>query len=334
MKTSFLSLLVCFSYFSFSQTHSYKILKDDPSNPKRFTIHLDPFYAEAWGTNITLGYGVRGDVLLTKRLSLNGAFRKAYLDMNARSHFDGSLAVPKNDFNKLTYMEASGSLHLIDKIKKKPLKVVLSSSTTYSGNYKYTHTKYIMVPGSVRRITGIHGGVSFLNTAIDFDEGDAISTWKATQGNETVTFGDYGKTVHGSSVYNGYSQMRTATLFGGLTLKSITNLATKVEGYSKTKGNFSYVDFFADVMFAPVLSYQDVKFKDGTTFKLENNSNKRTGWRIGMSWKNPTKTYLSYSFEFGQRPGYEGEKKGVLNNRTYLNLVMGWSIPFNLKAKK
>jgi hypothetical protein len=272
--------------------------------------------------------------MIMKRLSANVFFRKAYLDMNARSHADGSLPKPKNGFSKMTYFEPAVSFHIIDKLKKRSVKVVLSSSTSYSGNYKTTSTKYIMVPGTVRKIRGVRGGLFFVNTAIDMDQGEAIKTWTAKNGNETVTFGEFGTRVHGSAIYNGYSQMRQVALFGGLTFKSITNLQTEVEGYSKTRGNYNFYDFYVDVMYAPILSYQDVKFADGTNFSLSNSSNNRTGWRAGVLWKNASHTFLSYGFEFGQRPGYAGSDKGFLNSRSFLNMVMGISIPYNLKFIK
>ena len=331
MKTLFTALILSFTYVSFSQQLSYKILKDEPDKVKNFTLHLDPFYTDAWSTNTTLGFGIRADAMFLKRFSANFTFRKAYLDMNARSHADGSLPQPKNGFSKMTYLEPSLAFHLIDKIKKRNVKVVLSSSTSYSGNYQTTHTKYIMVPGSVRKIRGVRGGLFFLNSALDLDQGDAIKTWTATNGDEKVSFGDFGTRVHGSAVYNGYSQMRQLAIFGGLTFKSITNLQTEVEGYSKTRGNYNFSEFYIDYMFAPVVSYQDVKFADGTNFKLSNSTTKRTGWRAGLLWKNASKTFLSYGFEFGQRPGYAGNDKGFLNSRSFLNLVMGISIPYNLK---
>ncbi len=334
MKLVFTTLLIAAGYAGFSQQLSYKILKDEPDKIKNFTLHIDPFYADAWSTNTTLGFGLRADAMIAKRLSANVFFRKAYLDMNARSHADGSLVQPKKGFSKLTYFEPAVSFHLIDKVKKKSVKVILSSSTSYSGNYKTTTSKYIMVPGSVRKIRGVRGGLFFVNTAIDMDQGEAIGTWEAKNGNETVKFGTYGDRVHGSAIYNGYTQMRQATVFGGITLKSITNLQTEVEGYSKTRGNYNFYDFYFDMMFAPVISYQDVKMADGTVFNVSNNSNKRTGWRTGMLWKNSSKAFLSYGFEFGQRPGYAGSDKGILNSRSFLNLFMGISIPHNLKFLK
>jgi hypothetical protein len=334
MKNTLTTLLLLLSFVSFSQKLSYKVIKDEPNKIKKFTVHLDPFFVDAWSTNSTLGFGARADLMFLKRFSGNLTFRKAYLDMNARTHADASLAKPKNGFSKMTYIEPSVAFHLRDRLKKRDVKVVLSSNTTYSGNYQTTHTKYIMVPGTVRRITAARGGLFFVNTAIDMDEGDAIKTWTATNGNEKVSFGDFGTTIHGSSVYNGYTQMRQVTLFGGLSFKSITNLKAEVEGYSKPRGNYNFYDFYVDYMFAPVLNFQDVKFADGTKFTLSNSTTKRTGWRVGMLWKNANRAYLSYGFEFGQRPGYEGNDKGFLNSRSFLNLVMGVSIPYDLKILK
>ncbi|NUM32585.1 MAG: hypothetical protein HUU47_09725 [Bacteroidetes bacterium] len=331
----FITLLLLFSsIIANSQRLKYTILKDEPDKIKNATFHIDPFYADAWSTNTTLGWGLRADLMLKKRISANVFFKKAYLDMNARSHFDKDLVTPKRGFKKLTYFEPVVSYHLIDKLKKKSVKVVISSSTSYSGSYKTTTTKYIMVPGTVRKIRGVRGGFYFLNSAIDMNEGDAISSWVAKKDSSIIKFGGYDNKVHGSPIYNGYTQMNQIAFFGGITFKSITNLQTKIEGYRKTRGNYSFYDFYFDLMFAPVLSYQDIKFKDGSVYNLKNNSNKRTGWRTGLLFKFVNKPYMSYGFELGQRPGFVGNKKGILNPRTFLNITMGISIPYNLKFIK
>ncbi|MCC6720874.1 MAG: hypothetical protein IT243_01625 [Bacteroidia bacterium] len=330
-----ITLLLAFSgTLAFSQRLSYEIKHDEPDKIKNTTFHIDPFYSEFWGTNTTIGFGLRADVMLKKRFSGNITFRKAYLDMNVRSHADKNLPYPKNGFSKYTYIEPSVCFHLIDKLKKKSVKVVISSSTSYSGSYKTTTTKYIMVPGTVRSIVGVRGGLYFLNSAVDMGEAESIKTWEAKNGNEVVKFGSYSDDIHGSPIYNGYTQMRQVAVFGGLSIKSIRNLKVKIEGYRKTRGNYSFYDFYFDLMFAPVLSYQDLKFADGTTFNIKNNSNVRTGWRTGVLFKFVNKPYMSYGFEFGQRPGFNGSKKGLLGSRTILNLVMGISIPSNLKFIK
>lgn len=334
MKKVITALLLMTSSLAFSQKLRYEILKDEPDKIKNATFHIDPFYADAWMTNITLGFGLRADVMLKKRLSGNLFFRRAYADINARTHADGDLAYPKRGFKKLTYFEPVVNYHVIDKLKKKSVKVVISSSTSYSGNYKTTTTKYIMVPGTVRKIRGVRGGFYFLNSAIDMDQGDATSTFEAKNDTNIVKFGSYGDRVHGSPIYNAYTQMNQIAVFGGITFKSITNLQTKIDGYRKTRGNYGFYDFYFDLMFAPVLHYQDIKFKDGTIYSVKNNSNKRTGWRTGILWKLVNKPYMSYGFEFGSRPGYAGEDKGILNSRFFMNMFMGVSIPYNLKFIK
>jgi hypothetical protein len=44
------------SFVSFSQKLSYKVIKDEPDKIKKFTVHLDPFFVDAWSTNSTLGF--------------------------------------------------------------------------------------------------------------------------------------------------------------------------------------------------------------------------------------------------------------------------------------
>jgi hypothetical protein len=76
-------------------------------------------------------------------------------------------------------------------------------------------------------------------------------------------------------------------------------------------------------MVAPVITFSDVMTANKATWELKAANLKRTGWRLGYSWKNSDKSYLSYKAEVGSRPGF-------LEPNYFLNLILGWTIPFNL----
>lgn len=330
-RTLVLSFLAfCFFQKSNGQNISYSIRSDDPHDMKKMVLHLDPFYADCWGTNMTIGFGIRADYVFTDKLHFALGFRKAYLDMNSGGNsFNSSMVKPGSGLNKLLYFEPSASFSLLDWTSKKNLKIVLSSTSRTSGSYTITNTKYIHVPGTVRQALAARGGITYINAAISFSEGDAEKDFKATNQKDKsdfFNFGSYGVKKGGSDTYGGYSMMKTATLFAGVSYKYITNLIVDVDRWGK-RSNASFYDIYFDLMFAPVVSFKDVVSVDKTEWSISNNNKSRTGWRAGMKFRHPDKVWLSYEFAFGKRPGFSGNAKGILQPRAFLDITMGISIP-------
>ncbi|MGV3630462.1 MAG: hypothetical protein ACO1O6_04625 [Bacteroidota bacterium] len=317
------------SSWMWAQNVSYKVTTDDPYGIKPAAVSIDPFYADTWGTNITLGFGVRADAMLIKRFGVNVDYRRAYLDINARSHADGSLPTPAKELKKMQVLELGGSFSLIDRDKSKSLKVVLSQTSYTSGNTKYTNTKYIMVPGTVRRIFQVRGGISSVRTAFDVQDGMGEGrSFTATLKDDTTsfTFGDFGNSVDGSATYGAYSMMNLIVLHGGISFKSITNLLVQTDDYGQ-KGNVGYYDAYVDALLAPGIIFSDVQTVGGKTWELSSSEMKRIGWRFGLTFRSSSKSFLTYKFECGSRPGFRGEKS-MIGPNSFLLISMGWSIPF------
>lgn len=332
MKNITLTLISVFiSINAIGQNISYSISSDDPYDLKRTTIHLDPFYADAYWTNVTMGWGIRANYILDKSLCFGLTFRRAYFDMNAREHIDNSLMYSASGLSKHIHIEPVAYYTLSDQTKRTNMKIVLSSSSYTVGNYRYTNTQYIYVPGTARNIFSARGGVSFINTAIDISEGDGASDFVAEDSKDktrTFQFGAYGQKQGGNSIYSGYTMMKTAAIFAGLSYKYITNLLVYVEGWGNRR-NAGLNDIFLDFMFAPVVSFADMSSADNTVWNIDNKNISRMGWRFGWQYRHPNKTWMSFETAFGARPGYKGKKSGILNPRFFLDITMGISIPTN-----
>ena len=331
MKKKLLYLFVllalqCISQLVSAQSESYKTLEDDPSNIKNLTIHLDPFYADGWLTNITLGFGVRADYHLGKRATFLFDFRTPYpgTDTEGRMHADGALPYPSptgetRGLARFSYTELGAEFHLMDWTKSKGLRVVLSAYSTG----RSTITTSITVPGTKRKVVAVRGGFTTMRSA--FDVQDTKGTVKGFHDKDTITFGSFLDTKGGSPVYGGYSNMTMVILHAGISIKSITNLLVSTSNYGN-KGNRLYTDLYFDLLLAPVISLSDVLTANGTTYELRASSFTRTGYRFGYTWKNSMKSFLSYKAEIGTRPGFPA-------NNSFINLIMGWTIPLNIKLK-
>ena len=304
-----------------AQQITYNVVEDDPDRYKPLAIMLDPFYADAHNTNMTLGWSVRADVLLLGRVEGRFDFRKAYLDMEYKDE-DYALPYAKNGLQKHTYMEAGASLFLFTKYKTKNLKITLSK--TRSGNYETE--RYFMAPGTVKRLFGVRGGVSYLSSATQIEE--KVSIVDKSDGNNKVPIGGFGVNADGSATYQIHTQLRTATLYAGLHIKAINRLFVEVDGWG-SRGHARYADFYLDALFAPVVSLQDVKTRGGKEWSVEGDGIiQRLGWRAGFSFRSPDRVWLSYKFEFGSRPGYKTGEKLLDNQKAFLMLGMGISLPF------
>ncbi len=333
-RLALLSGTILTTCLAWGQNVNYKVLTDDPYAMKAAAVSIDPFYADTWGTNLTLGFALRGDALLIKRLGVLVDFRRAYLDGNARSHADGSLPIAEKGLKKFQYLELGGAFSLIDRSSSKSLKVVLSQTSWTSGNTKYTNTKYIMVPGTVRRIFQVRAGLTNMRTAFDVqDDSGEGRTFRATSQEEGDTtsfaFGDFGNSVDGSATYGAYPMMNMTVLNAGISYKSITNLLIQTDEYGQ-KGNVGYYDVYVDALLAPAIVFSDIRTVGGKIWDLSSSDMKRTGWRAGISFRSSSKSFLTYKFEFGSRPGFKGEKS-MIGANSFLMLSMGWSIPFRTK---
>ncbi|HQQ93142.1 MAG TPA: hypothetical protein PLQ93_01200 [Bacteroidia bacterium] len=316
-----------------AQDVSYTVKNDDPYDIRNLCISLDPFYADAWGTNANLGFGARADLYLWKLMSVSADFRRAYLDMNAREHVDGSLPKPLEELKKQLYLEAGAQLTFFERSKERDLKVVLSSSSSSSGRYTTTHTRYIMVPGTLRKVKQLRAGLISSRTAIDIQDAgeDPDNTFSAKQVGDTASFkfGPYGKSVDGSPIYGGYTMMNLYMVYGGISAKRITNLILDTD-YGR-KGNEFIYDFYLDVLYAPIIKFKNVYTVGGKEWEVSSSDVKNLGWRFGVSARRSVRSFMSYRMELGSRPGFVGGQ-GVLATNLYLMITFGWSIPIKIKA--
>lgn len=314
---------------SYAQQVRYKVKKDDPMDFKNFMFHLDPIMVDAYLTNITFGVAARADYMVNKIFDLSAQIRKPYFDMNENSMRDDAVntnsegVYGKNGIKPMSFMEGTFQLHFIDKIKSTNHRIVFFKSTSTSGNYQTTTTKFVDIPGHVRKIKSLRGGAMWMNTSVDFKNTfGADNEYKFTNNKNVDTFGLTGGTM-----------MRSVIVYAGLSGQSIANFKVLTDKYGM-KYATPWNSFYADFMFAPVLNFADViANKTNAEYKVENVNIKRTGWRVGYVMRNTKGTSWSMAFNLGARPGIVGEK-GITTSRAFIDMNFGISLPYNLSLKK
>jgi hypothetical protein len=314
---------------TFAQQVRYKVKKDDPMDFKNFMLHLDPIMMDCYLTNITLGVAARADYMVNKVFDISGQIRKPYFDFNEVGLRDDAESTTsngvygKNGIKPMSFMEGTLQLHFLDKIKETNHRIVFFKSTSTSGNYQTVTTKFVDIPGHVRKIKSLRGGAIWMNTAVDFNgtfgtDNEYKFTNKST---DVDTFGLSGGTM-----------MRSMIVYAGLSGQTIANFKVLTDKYGM-KYVTPWNSFYADFMFAPVLNFADViSNKTNAEYNVENIQIKRTGWRVGYIIRNTKGTSWSMALNFGARPGIVGEK-GITTSRAFFDMNLGISMPYNLSLK-
>jgi hypothetical protein len=313
IKTLFIVLTLSGACSMQGQTVHYKTLMDDPYAIKKLHVHLDPFYCDLWGTNIHMGWGARANFYVGRLGALHFEMRRAYLDM-MQEDAKSDLLVPKRGFKPYFYMEPSLDLNFSDKTRDRSLKVTLSSSSYSSGGYTYTSERYIMVDGSQRKVYSLHGGLSFSHSAFDMSKGNVTLEDGSTEANFTAISAT-------DTLTGGHGMMSTMVVAAGLSGKTITNLIISTDWGNR--GNSMLSHWYLDFLFAPVVSFEDMKM-GSAEYKVECANKKRIGWRFGWEFHKPNKTFMSYKMEFGSRPGFSGGKW----SGGYLGFTVGFNLAF------
>ncbi|MDZ4758937.1 MAG: hypothetical protein SGJ10_12470 [Bacteroidota bacterium] len=315
MKKVFLPflLLTCLVFAASSQTITYKV-KSDNADPKPASLSLEPFYMDYWTGDLSMGYSVRADVTLLNRFQIKADFRRSYLDIFLNDKLDG---------RKRTWTEIGGALLFVNRTKDANIRVVLSSSTSYSGSYKTTYTKSISVPGTVRKQIGLRAGL--LNISSPFSASRNTSN---ASGETPLYYTMKGDTTRKS--VNVAQMNLIGTIHAGLDFNKIYDLIIYADGYGRRRAAM-YSNFYIDGIFAPVIGLKtvDSALSNNPNYDgLHSDTYKRFGWRAGWIIRYPRSVFLAYKMEFGGMPGI---KTGKWSNG-YFVMTMGINIPMSIKA--
>lgn len=299
-----------------AQSVSYKVVENDPDK-RNLSIHLNPFNAQGYMADITIGYNVQAVWLANRLFQANVDYRKAYLDINADGVFS------PEGLKKSSQMELGGAFNLTSALKGANYRIVLSSYST--GKYRYTTS--MNVRGEARKIFSVRGGfISYLsNHKIDndiskkFEEGDIKG--KTSDGNvryfrDTINF----ETINYTA--------RTTGFYAGIDFKSIRHMIVNVDGYGN-RSNKADNNFYFDLMFTPLVKY-DLKtnskqsaFED-VDINISDNKRKMLGWRFGWLYTFKQTVGFNAKMEIGQQPGVPKES---------FFITCGFGMTIGLKTK-
>lgn len=335
LRTLLLLCTVCISA-TVAQEVRYKIKKDNPEDVKNFVVHFDPWFADAYFTDVAMGFSARADWLLNKVIDAGVEWRRPYFDMNWLEVDNYKLSgaaggkemkevafMPKDGFSQYTYFEPSFRLHLSDKIKESNHRLLLSQSSYASGNNSNANTEFINVPGKSRKIFSLQGAACWMNVPVLyeglFNHDAADFLFEPQDGNATFP----------AAAGFGGTMMRTITLIGGLSFQRVDNLKILTDRYG-VKYSTAWTNFYVDVMYAPVVDFASVIDEHGVEYKVSNQKVDRLGWRLGYNFKNTKGTALSMKLNVGNRPGFTGNNP-YFGSRFFMDFNFGVSLASKIK---
>ncbi len=320
-----------------AQNVSYRKTENDPDDYKRTMLYLDLFTADTY-LEPCLGSAVKLETMVGSRIMPYVQAKFAWADA-ATHHVVTGFPENKGGQKKQLVIDMGSAFYLVNKNKtKRNVKIVLSSS--HYGNY--THTRYIRIPATVKRLFGVEGGIYINRRGLEFDmKSHPFYKYQSKDGHVTVPIDEVGTSTgniqpSGES-YKPLSMTHVVSIYGGLHYRSITNV--EISSGEGIKANRNTLDLYADVMLAPVVPISNVIDNTGTEWKLipQSGAIRHLGWKAGFTHHNCKRVSFEYNFEFGQKPG-PVMGKDFMDNGTYISLGMGLSIGsgkyFHFKGKK
>lgn len=296
---------------SYGQQINYTIEEDNPDNTN-LIVGVEPFYIDASKLNFPIGAGISG-MYTGSPVQINFVFNRALMDFN-KVLLDRVLNTPNENLKPHNALELGIGLPFIRSTKAKSLRVTLSEST--SGGY--TTTKYISVPGTLKRTIAVRGGLNRYRNS--YNSGDF--NMESSPG--TDQWPDF------------YSNVTVTSLYMGLALTGITNLRISSTDFNGFRKNAVFNHAYLDLIVAPSVNlgtYTHVpaigdasNILPAGVYDLNGSFDKsrfgfRLGWQGNRAFQMGKKSRLGlyHRMEAGSRPGIKG-------GNWYLLLAVGIGI--------
>jgi hypothetical protein len=306
---------------------SYKVISDAPNDYKKTAVYVDVFTADTY-LNPNLGSALKVETALGRNIMPWLQVKYSWADASTK-HVVTDFPKAPGGLKKQLVIDAGSVYFLANRNKKKRIKVVLSA-TSFGG---YSYTRYMMVPGTVKRMFGVEGGLYYNRRCLQFgDQGPKSYHYQNATGYDQP-IGLPG-TVPVAQQPSGSAQEPLAmthifSIYGGLHYRKVRNLEINADGYGH-KSNATVIDMYADIMLAPYITISDVVDVAGKEWKIVSQSGaiRHLGWKAGMTYHGAKKASLEYNFEFGRKPA-PILASDFFGGGSYIAMGMGFSLGFD-----
>lgn len=307
---------------------TFEELYDEPYSVNKLFIGLQPFYGEAFATNVNAGFGVEASYYYKDKLDFKAHFRKTY----SSKFYDLSRDLALEDTPKYTnsngeivnmitskpvafvYFEGGATYHVKDFEVSSKTKMVLYKNS-YKGNKWAARVPLTAeVPCKIRKIYGVRLGGIYWQSATDLSRAlkDQNLTNADLVNDEQVGLPvTYNEPITGQlQEFNVYGNIKSANVYLGGSMTWIRNVAVSFDKYEEGLDD-GIMTVFVDVMFAPSLTIDKIAYLDPTTQITSNYSTdavktKSLGFRLGLDGKFNRTLSWGYGGELGYRPSVSG----------------------------
>ncbi len=281
-------LITFLSHDLLGQTINYKVVKDEPYEPK-ISINLDVFNLDMNSEiknirldNFSMNFGLFGYVKVIDNLEA---------DFNVHKSWAVAGKLSFKDYPGNTELNGGVNFLLSNRTVKKNVKVILKQTVTRTTTHETTSTTYITVPATVRKRFGLRGGLYSKSGPFNY---------------ESYTDSEF---------FDGLAETKISSfgLYGGIISRSITNIIIKDDVYGRSMTSAG-ADFYLDALFVPVNRFKDLN-DDGnnvTDVVKDYKSVMPFGFRVGYrTFQVEKKDFTGKKFgicgigEFGYKP-YQG----------------------------
>jgi len=277
-----------------------EVLYDRPGEIKRLFLGIQPLYGEFFTANVNAGFGIDAHYFHARRFDARLQYRQPWASRffdqgreNARRNSDSNN--PPVHFNML---EAAFSYHILDGEKKGKLKVIVYDKRLKGQQWAATVPETISLNGQVRTILAARAGL--MRWQSTFNVSAALNRQGAS--NAEIGLPETYLDAEGNAIpLQVFSNIRSVVTFAGVGYARIRNAAIGFQK-SETTLDDGIMSFYADVMYAPSLRFDDVAWSSGV-YPLDGLSKTSLGYRIGMDSKFNRVIGLGIGAEAGKRPG-------------------------------
>ena len=287
---------------------TYEELYDEPYAVNKLFVGFQPLYAEAFATNTNAGFGGMAQFYYRDKFNVQAQFRMTY--GSRFFDFARSLALDNSDVQTAPtayqYFELGGTYHFKDFESSGKTKMTLYKNS-YKGN-KWASRVPLQteVPAKLRRIYGARLGTIVWNSATGLKQ--ALAKQGFTNADVVNQNGEglpLTKLVNNNPVdFEVFSNVHSAAVYLGASMTRIRNVAVNFDNFEGGVDDH-ILNLYADLIFAPMLKLDDVKYQDVnySTGILKMN---KVGFRLGIDGKFNRSLSWGYGGEFGYRPSIKG----------------------------
>jgi hypothetical protein len=301
--------------------YAYKVLSNDPQHARNLSIYVTPVYVDLFSPNINFGYGVGLDYNFQNLVHVYGSYRASYLETTEpTSILDGAMGEAANGYTKFTNPEFGAEIYISG--QESEVQEDISIKTEQDEQYHKT-VYYVKQKANKYKMVGIRVGYQTINTIVNAGQVDFKGYDKNNPGAGTVDIGT-----------GNYSTMMNEGIISiGASITNIHELTLDFKNYGE-KSESSSDAIYADIMFAPSITYGDVNIVSGvgsstgtvvTTYVLDAKATRQSlGFRLGVKEMDLKTFGGGIRAEIGLRPGTD------FNNGWY---IMGTlDLGLNLKV--